>query len=130
MLEGVVSEAGTAPEAEIPGYQIAGKTGTAMRSDPACHCYRGYTASFIGMAPAAAPQYVVSVVIENPQGVHFGGVIAAPVFKKVMSFVLQEKGIAPAPSTTVPYPLNQAQLDKLATVPTSTPAVRKKVVKP
>ena len=130
MLEGVVSEAGTAPEAEIPGYQIAGKTGTAMRSDPACHCYRGYTASFIGMAPAAAPQYVVSVVIENPQGAHFGGVIAAPVFKKVMSFVLQEKGIAPAPSTTVPYPLNQAQLDKLATVPISAPAVPKKVVKP
>ena len=82
------------------------------------------------MAPAAAPQYVVSVVIENPQGAHFGGVIAAPVFKKVMSFVLQEKGIAPAPSTTVPYPLNQAQLDKLATVPISAPAVPKKVVKP
>lgn len=133
MLQGVVSEAGTAPEAEIPGYQIAGKTGTAMRSDTTCHCYRGYTASFIGMAPAADPQYVVSVVIENPQGAHFGGVIAAPVFKKVMSFVLQAQAIAPAPATTVAYPLTQAQLDKIsvtAPTPISTPALRKKVAKP
>ncbi len=112
MLEGVVSAAGTAPEAEIPGYQIAGKTGTAMRADSTCGCYRGYTASFIGMAPASNPQYVVSVVIENPQGAHFGGVIAAPVFKKVMSFVLQKEGIAPAPATTAAYPLTQAELDK------------------
>jgi cell division protein FtsI (penicillin-binding protein 3) len=130
MLEGVVSEAGTAPEAEIPGYQIAGKTGTAMRVDPICHCYRGYTASFIGMAPASDPQYVVSVVIENPQGAHFGGVIAAPVFKKVMSFVLQEKGIAPAPSTTTAYPLNAAQLAKMGSTPAATPAGLKKVAKP
>ena len=112
MLEGVVSAAGTAPEAEIPGYQIAGKTGTAMRADSTCGCYRGYTASFIGMAPASNPQYVVSVVIEDPQGAHFGGVIAAPVFKKVMSFVLQKEGIAPAPSTTAAFPLTQAELEK------------------
>jgi len=54
MLEGVVSNEGTAPAAEIPGYEVAGKTGTAMRVDSSCGCYRGYTASFIGMAPAAA----------------------------------------------------------------------------
>lgn len=113
MLEGVVSEAGTAPEAEIPGYQIAGKTGTAMREDSTCSCYRGYTASFIGMAPASDPQYVVSVVIENPQGAHFGGVIAAPVFKKVMSFVLSKEGVAPAPSVGTAYPLTEAQLVKM-----------------
>lgn len=95
MLQGVVSESGTAPEAQIPGYKIAGKTGTALRNDPTCGCYRGYTASFIGMAPADNPQYVVSVVVENPKGAYFGGVVAGPVFKKVMTFVLQKEGIAP-----------------------------------
>ena len=112
MLEGVVSEEGTAPEAEIPGYQVAGKTGTAMRADSSCGCYRGYTASFIGMAPAAAPQYVVSVVIQDPKGEHFGGEIAAPVFKQVMSFVLQSKGVQPVASTQPPYPLTLASLLK------------------
>ena len=115
MLEGVVSSEGTAPAAEIPGYKVAGKTGTAMRIDSRCGCYRGYTASFIGMAPAAAPRYVVSVVIQNPQGMHFGGEIAAPVFKKVMSFVLQTKQVQPTPSTQKAYPLTQAAL-RVATV--------------
>ncbi len=110
MLEGVVSSEGTAPAAEIPGYKVAGKTGTAMRIDSRCGCYRGYTASFIGMAPAEAPRYVVSVVIQNPQGMHFGGEIAAPVFKKVMSFVLQTKQVQPVPSTQKAYPLTQAAL--------------------
>ena len=108
MLQGVVSNEGTAPAAEIAGYQVAGKTGTAMRVDSRCGCYRGYTASFIGMAPAAAPKYVVSVVIQNPQGQHFGGEIAAPVFKKVMSFVLQTKQVQPVASTQHPYALTEA----------------------
>jgi cell division protein FtsI (penicillin-binding protein 3) len=62
------------------------------------------------MAPADAPKYVVSVVIQNPRGQHFGGLIAAPVFKKVMSFVLQSKQIPPTPTKTIPYPLTQAAL--------------------
>ncbi len=110
MLEGVVSSEGTAPAAQILGYKVAGKTGTAMRIDSRCGCYRGYTASFIGMAPAEAPRYVVSVVIQNPQGMHFGGEIAAPVFKKVMSFVLQARQVQPVPSTQKAYPLTQAAL--------------------
>ena len=112
MLEGVVSNEGTAPAAEIPGYQVAGKTGTAMRVDAKCGCYRGYTASFIGMAPAQAPQYVVSVVIQNPHGLYFGGEIAAPVFKKVMSFVLQSKQVEPIALKDPAYPLTQAALMK------------------
>ena len=96
MMESVVSEKGTAPLAEIPGYRIAGKTGTANRFDSRCNGYCGYTASFIGFAPADNPQLVVSVVIQNPtQGSHFGGTIAAPVFQKVMSFALQSLAIAP-----------------------------------
>jgi len=110
MLQGVVSEAGTAPAAQIPGYKVAGKTGTAMRSDPTCGCYRGYTASFIGMAPADAPRYVVSVVVQNPTKQHFGGVVAAPVFKKVMSFILQAKQIPPVVTSNTVYPLTEQAL--------------------
>ena len=112
MMESVVSEQGTAPAAAIPGYRIAGKTGTAQRADETCHCYRGYTSSFIGFAPADQPKYVVSVVIENPKGQHFGGVIAAPVFKSVMSFVLQSKHIPPTNTKRIPYALNEAGLRK------------------
>ena len=101
MLESVVSDQGTAPMAEIPGYRVAGKTGTANRIDPTCGCYRGYTASFIGMAPADAPRLVISVTLQNPKGsVHFGGRLGGPVFRQVMSFGLQTLGIPP--TGTVP----------------------------
>jgi cell division protein FtsI (penicillin-binding protein 3) len=96
MMESVVSEKGTAPAAKIAGYRVAGKTGTANRYDTRCGGYCGYTASFIGFAPADNPQLVVSVVIQNPtSGPYFGGSISAPVFQKVMSFALQSLGIAP-----------------------------------
>jgi cell division protein FtsI (penicillin-binding protein 3) len=96
MLESVVSDQGTAPMARIPGYRVAGKTGTANRVDPSCSCYRGYTASFIGFAPADAPRLVVSVTLQNPKGgVHFGGLLGGPVFKQVMSFALQSLDIPP-----------------------------------
>ncbi len=99
MLESVVSDDGTAPKASIAGYRVAGKTGTANRVDPDCGCYRGYTASFIGFAPADSPRLVVSVVLQNPRHGHFGGQLAAPVFKTVMSFALQSLDIPPTGST-------------------------------
>jgi cell division protein FtsI (penicillin-binding protein 3) len=97
MLEGVVSKDGTAPEAEIPGYRVAGKTGTAQRVNPACHCYvgGGYTASFAGFAPADSPQLMVFVVLQNPTKGEYGGTVAAPVFKDVMTFALQARKIPP-----------------------------------
>jgi cell division protein FtsI (penicillin-binding protein 3) len=95
MMEGVVSKTGTAPTAAIAGYRVAGKTGTAQRYNTACGCYSGYTATFIGFAPADAPEYVVSVTIQDPKGMHWGGVLAGPVFKKVMSFVLQNEKVKP-----------------------------------
>jgi cell division protein FtsI (penicillin-binding protein 3) len=110
MMESVVSPEGTAPSAAIPGYRVAGKTGTAMRYNDKCHCYSGYTASFIGFAPADVPRYVVSVVVQAPQGQHFGGLVAAPVFKQVMSFVLQAKHIAPTAPSKISYPLTEAAL--------------------
>ena len=110
MMESVVSSNGTAPSAAIPGYRVAGKTGTAQRIDDTCGCYRGYTASFIGFAPADNPAYVISVTIQDPKGLHWGGYLGGPVFKKVMSFVLQSKGIAPTGTAVVPYPLTEKQL--------------------
>ena len=110
MMESVVSSNGTAPSAAIPGYRVAGKTGTAQRIDDTCGCYRGYTASFIGFAPADNPAYVISVTIQDPKGMHWGGYLGGPVFKKVMSFVLQSKGIAPTGTNVVPIPLTEKQL--------------------
>ncbi len=95
MLEGVVSKDGTAPQAMIPGYRVAGKTGTAQRYDPGCGCYRGYTGSFIGMAPADDPQLVVAVALQRPLRGYYGGTVAAPVFKDVMTYALQKLQIPP-----------------------------------
>jgi len=110
MMESVVSANGTAPTAAIAGYRVAGKTGTAMRIDDTCGCYRGYTASFIGFAPADNPAYVISVTIQDPKGMHWGGALGGPVFKKVMSFVLQSKGIAPTGTKVIPVALTEKQL--------------------
>jgi cell division protein FtsI (penicillin-binding protein 3) len=110
MMESVVSGNGTAPSAAIPGYRVAGKTGTAQRIDDTCGCYRGYTASFIGFAPADNPAYVISVTIQDPKGMHWGGVLGGPVFKKVMSFVLQSRHIAPTGTVFDPIPLNKKAL--------------------
>ena len=110
MMESVVSGNGTAPSAAIPGYRVAGKTGTAQRIDDTCGCYRGYTASFIGFAPADKPAYVISVTIQDPKGMHWGGVLGGPVFKKVMSFVLQSRHIAPTGTEFVPVPLDKKAL--------------------
>jgi cell division protein FtsI (penicillin-binding protein 3) len=101
MMETVVSDQGTAPMAQIPGYRVAGKTGTAQRVDESCGCYRGYTASFIGFAPADKPAVVVSVTLQDPKNGHYGGVLGGPVFKKVTSFALQSRQVPP---TSTPPP--------------------------
>ena len=110
MMESVVSSSGTAPTAAIAGYRVAGKTGTAMRIDDTCRCYRGFTASFIGFAPADKPAYVISVTIQDPKGLHYGGALGGPVFKKVMSFVLQSRHIPPTGTKVIPVALNEIEL--------------------
>jgi cell division protein FtsI (penicillin-binding protein 3) len=110
MMETVVSANGTAPTAAIDGYRVAGKTGTAQRIDDTCGCYRGYTASFIGFAPADKPAYVINVTIQDPKGMHWGGALGGPVFKEVMSFVLQSQGVAPSQAKIKKVALNEAQL--------------------
>ena len=113
MMESVVTPQGTAPSAAIPGYRVAGKTGTAMRYDQSTGRYSGYTASFIGFAPADAPKYVISVTLQDPRNGHYGGALGGPVFKKVMSFVLQSKHIAPTNTVMQPVALNQEELSKM-----------------
>jgi cell division protein FtsI (penicillin-binding protein 3) len=110
MMESVVTPNGTAPSAAIPGYRVAGKTGTAERIDPITGRYSGYTASFIGFAPADAPRYVISVTIQDPKNGHYGGALGGPVFKKVMSFVLQSNHVAPTGTKVLPVALNKAEL--------------------
>jgi cell division protein FtsI (penicillin-binding protein 3) len=95
MLEAVTETGGTAPLAAVPGYRVGGKTGTAQRFDPACSCYRGYTMSFIGMAPVDKPDLVVAVTLQAPRSAIGGGVNAGPVFKDVMSFALEALRIPP-----------------------------------
>lgn len=106
MLELAASERGTGANAQIQGYRIAGKTGTAQRVDPDCGCYRGYNAMFSGFAPAGDPQLVVQVVLHDPQRGHYGGQVAAPVFRDVMSFALKSLEIPPSGTEPAKLPLH------------------------
>jgi cell division protein FtsI (penicillin-binding protein 3) len=97
MMETVVSDEGTAPLASIPGYRVAGKTGTAQVVDPACKCYsRDVIASFIGIAPAENPEIVVAVAIHHPKNGRYGGLLAGPVFKQVAQYSLQKMNVPPS----------------------------------
>jgi cell division protein FtsI (penicillin-binding protein 3) len=94
MLTGAVDD-GSAPQAQIPGYRIAGKTGTADRYDDRLGRYSGKTASFIGIAPADDPEIVVTVIVDRPRTLFYGGLVAAPIFKDVTTYALAELGIPP-----------------------------------
>ena len=94
LLEVVGGSTGTGGAAAVPGYQVAGKTGTAQKPVPGG--YAGYTAWFIGFAPAANPQIAVGVVLDEPTPI-WGGSTAAPTFKIVMQSALQRLGIGPGP---------------------------------
>jgi cell division protein FtsI (penicillin-binding protein 3) len=110
MLESVVSEQGTAPKAAIPGYRVAGKTGTAQRvatSGPHMGRYDGtYTSSFVGFAPADAPRFVTAVVLQGTSSYgHFGGEVAAPLFSQIMGFALRAYDVIPSGTKPVPLKL-------------------------
>ncbi|MFD6532203.1 penicillin-binding transpeptidase domain-containing protein [Streptomyces sp. NPDC060184] len=107
MLESVVGdEEGTGTKARIPGYRVAGKTGTANRVDPVSGVYDGYTASFAGFAPADDPQITVYCAIQNPtKGDYFGGQICGPIYKKVMEFALKTLQTPPSGSKSPGLPV-------------------------
>jgi cell division protein FtsI/penicillin-binding protein 2 len=96
MLEGVLAAGGTASEAAIPGYTLAGKTGTAEKANPlGGYSKDKYIASFIGFAPAKSPRLLVAVMVDEPKGAIYGGVVAAPAFQKILAFALPYLRIPP-----------------------------------
>lgn len=107
MLESVVDdEQGTGIKARIPGYRVAGKTGTANRVDPATGRYRGYTSSFAGFAPADKPRITVYCAIQNAtKGSYFGGQICGPIYKQVMEFALKTLQIPPTGARAANLPV-------------------------
>ena len=97
MMQSVVDD-GTGSSAAIPGYQVAGKTGTAENWS------KGITASFIGVAPADDPRIAVAVILHNPKTSIYGGTVAAPVFSDVAGYTLSELGVAPSGTTGTLFP--------------------------
>ncbi len=107
MLESVVDdEEGTGTKARIPGYRVAGKTGTANRVDPATGRYHGYTSSFAGFAPADSPRITVYCAIQNAtKGSYFGGQICGPIYKEVMEFALKTLQVPPTGAKAANLPV-------------------------
>ncbi|MFG3151235.1 peptidoglycan D,D-transpeptidase FtsI family protein [Streptomyces sp. NPDC048219] len=108
MLESVVDdEEGTGTKARIPGYRVAGKTGTANRVDPDTGKYHGYTSSFAGFAPADKPRVTVYCAIQNATaGNYFGGQICGPIYKQVMEFALKTLQVPPTGAAPANLPVD------------------------
>lgn len=93
MLEGVLGPGGTASEVSVPGYTLAGKTGTAQVAENGTYSETKYVASFIGFAPAQNPQLLAAVIVDEPQGEIYGGSVAAPAFGQIAEFALPYLGV-------------------------------------
>jgi len=107
MMERVVDpDEGTAPSAAVPGYRVAGKTGTAQRVGEDCGCYDGtFTVSFAGFAPADDPRFTVYVVVQNPSNGGGGGSVGGPAFSKIMSYALRRYAVPPTGTDPSKLPL-------------------------
>ncbi|MGH8692983.1 MAG: peptidoglycan D,D-transpeptidase FtsI family protein [Burkholderiales bacterium] len=105
ILEMVTQPGGTATRAQVAGYRVAGKTGTAHKLDGATYAADRYVSSFVGFAPASNPRLVIAVMIDEPSGKHYyGGEVAAPVFSNVMAGALRLLGVTPdaPPDNVIP----------------------------
>jgi cell division protein FtsI (penicillin-binding protein 3) len=101
MLELAAGPGGTAPKAQVPGYRVAGKTGTAHKLEGGIYANK-YVSSFVGFAPVSDPRLIVAVMIDEPSaGKHYGGDVAAPVFSAVVGNALRTLGVPPDASMTV-----------------------------
>jgi cell division protein FtsI (penicillin-binding protein 3) len=100
MLETVVSPEGTAPKAQVPGYRVAGKTGTAYKVEGGRYVNK-YVASFVGFAPVSDPRLIIAVMVDEPSnGLHYGGDVAGPVFSAVAANALRAMDVTPDSSVT------------------------------
>ena len=117
MLELAVQPGGTAPRAQVTGYRVAGKTGTARKIEGKGYAADRHVASFVGFAPASAPRLIVAVMIDEPSaGEYYGGAVAAPVFSAVMTDALRALGVSP-----------DAPLDNVVPPPPGVPEIREEV---
>jgi cell division protein FtsI (penicillin-binding protein 3) len=108
MLETVISKEGTAYEARVDGYRVAGKTGTVKKAGSGGYSKDSYFAVFAGMAPASNPRLIVVVMIDEPSaGDYYGGLVSAPVFAKVMAGALRVMDVAPDEEHTMPILLTK-----------------------
>ncbi|PFG42845.1 cell division protein FtsI (penicillin-binding protein 3) [Isoptericola jiangsuensis] len=101
MMESATSAEGTGSAAQVPGYRVAGKTGTAQMFEGGGTTY---VASYIGVAPADDPRYTVSVFLKSPRSSIYGGVVAAPVFSELMGYTLRKAGVPPSQEPFKPFP--------------------------
>jgi cell division protein FtsI (penicillin-binding protein 3) len=95
ILQEVTHEGGTGTKAALPGYTVAGKTGTAQKVVDGTYSHMKFISSFVGIVPARSPRLVVLVTIDEPQGVVYGGLVAAPVFRKIAWAALRDLGVPP-----------------------------------
>jgi membrane peptidoglycan carboxypeptidase len=111
-----VTEDGTAKLAAIPGYPVAGKTGTAQKVSNGRYDPSKYLAAFVGIVPADNPRVVIAVMVDEPRGVHYGGVVAAPVFKEIAEATLRYLGVPPSSSAVAsaarPAKKSAAKIDR------------------
>ncbi len=102
MLEMATGPGGTAPKAQIPGFKVAGKTGTAHKPEKGGYAKNKYIASFVGFAPADQPKFVIAVMVDEPSaGRHYGGEVAAPVFAQIANDTLRRMQMSPDPKVRV-----------------------------
>jgi len=109
MLEHVVKKDGTAYQARVEGYRVAGKTGTVKKAIAGGYANNRYLAVFAGLAPVSNPRFVIAVMVDEPSaGKYYGGLVAAPIFSKVMAGALKVYGVAPDKEDTMPVLLTKA----------------------
>ena len=113
MLEMVVMPGGTAPKAQVPGYRVAGKTGTAHKLEGGRYVNK-FVASFVGFAPVSSPRLVIAVMIDEPSGAqYYGGSVAAPVFSSVMGAALRLLAVpTDAPLSSILPPVDAAEVQE------------------
>lgn len=125
MLETVVAPGGTAPQAQVPGYRVGGKTGTAYKHFGRGYDKSRYRASFVGIAPMSNPRIIVAVSVDDPRGgKHFGGQVSGPVFSSIAGEILRAMNVAPDNQ------VKQTVAAAAASDPASAPTAAKPGVKP
>lgn len=110
MLEHVIEKDGTAYQARVDGYRVAGKTGTVKKAISGGYAEKEYLSIFVGLAPVSNPRFVIAVMVDQPNaGKYYGGLVAAPAFSRIMTGALKVYGVAPDKEDTMPVLLTRAE---------------------